>query len=396
VQVVNNTVRIYSNTLATIATDSTSRLAGISSVFASDPEVIYDPGAKKFFYALMEQNAAGSWSLDYGFSKTSAPNSPSADFCHYRHVTGTVQPDYPRLGASNSFVLIGTNNFGAGETYRDSSVYWAVKPSSASVTTCPASPLAGTKSGLPWTPVPSHQTDPNGTGYVVASEGFGGESLTHYAVTKSATTGGAVFSSARSVPVPGYSVPADAPQKGTTDRLGTLDNRLYQVVQSVDPRLGQNVLWTAHTVFAGAGAGVRWYELAASTGAVLQTGLISNSTVSIFNGTISSDRAYVSSTSQAFGSTMVVGYSTSSPTTYPSLAVASKRGADALSLRVTVTASKGPLTCGNDEFICRWGDRSSAHAAPDGALTSATGRVWVTNGSVSGGEYAATNVQIAP
>ena len=361
IEVVNNKVMISTSALTTLSNNTTFALAGTGSGYVGDPEISYDNATKKFYYAMMDQNSSGNWSIDFGFSKTRAPNTTS-DFCHYKYSYGTTTPDYPRLGGSKYFILIGTNNFDSSENYVGSSVQWSKKPSSANITTCPSRPTSGRKTGQSFTPVPAHQTDPSANGYIVTSTWSGGNTIGIQKVTRDATTLKPVFGTRVKVAVRPYAMPDDALQLGTSDALGTLDNRLFEAVQSYDPRLKANVVWTANTVFAGAGSGVQYYELT-TAGAAAQQGVISSSSLYVYNGTVSPDRAYTSSTINGYGSNMGATFTTSSETAYPSMAVATKRGTMTPSAFLYTRTGTAPITCGDDYFICRWGDRSSANSA---------------------------------
>ncbi len=390
VEVINNTVGFYSASLGLVATDTTFNLTGTTSTYVGDPEIIFDQASKKFFYVLIDQDAAGNWRLDYGFSKTASPSSTN-DFCHYQMPTsGTSLTDYPRLGATRDFLLIGENNYAGGSSYTGSSVYWATKPAAADLTTCPPAPTNGQATGFQFTPVPAHQTDPSSVGYILSSVWSGGSSLTKYTVTKSAA-GTPVFSGGTSVPVTSYSIPANADQPGTTDMLSTNDARLYQVLQSWDN--GAAVLWTSHTIFGGNGAAARWYEISTS-GTVLQSGTIADANLDYYYPTISSDRAYKSKTSKGFGQNMVIGFNQSSSTTSVGVDVASEQGRTGVSPVIVASAGDGThISCGG---TCRWGDRSSAHPGLSAVLTNPTGRVWLSQSIVAADGYNTRNLQVAP
>jgi hypothetical protein len=202
-----------------------------------------------------------------------------------------------------------------------------------------------------------------------------------------------VFSAPSTVPVDGYSMPADSDQPGTTDQLSTNDNRLYQVVQSIDPTTGASVLWTSHTIFGGNGAAARWYEIA-TNGSVVQSGTVADPNLDYYYPTIASDRAYHSATAKAYGQNMVIGFNQSSTTSSVGVDVASQRGTAGLSPVVVATPGDGTaIICGG---TCRWGDRSSATAGLSASLTLPTGRVWLSQSIVSNGRYYTRNLQVSP
>src|SRR5439155_24482099 len=105
-----------------------------------------------------------------------------------------------------------------------------------------------------------------------------------------------------------------------------------------------------------------------------------------FNGSVSSDRVYRSSSKKGFGNNLVVNFSTSSATAYPAIQMVSKVGANPQSGFVLVKQSPGPED-GFDCFElqkCRWRDYSGALPDPAAPLTGTVGKVWMDNMWASG------------
>jgi hypothetical protein len=179
-----------------------------------------------------------------------------------------------------------------------------------------------------------------------------------------------------------YTLPANAPQPGTKDVVDTLDGRLIHAVSAVDPRFGKLAVWTSHTVHGGAGAEVRWYEVDPAGASMLQSGAATSSSLYAFNGAVSPDRADTGSQA-AFGSDMVLSFSTSSGRADPAIQMVSKRGADAQSGWVMVDQSSSndtDFTCTSPYGPpCRWGDYSGATPDPSADQTEPSGRVWLAN-----------------
>lgn len=182
-----------------------------------------------------------------------------------------------------------------------------------------------------------------------------------FKVTKDAN-GNAVLGPAQSILVGPYSVPASAPQLGTTATLDTLDTRLRHAIAGVDPRLGVTAIWASHAVFGGAGSEERWYEIRTDlTPALAQFGAATTPGLYAWNGAISSDRAN-DGTTALYGSNMVMGFNTSSASTYPAIQMVSKRGTNAQSAFVVVRQSLGPNVDFSCSPTCRWGDYSDTRA----------------------------------
>jgi len=358
------------------------QLTGFPVNELSDPQILWDPSSQRFYYLVLDVYRD---TFAFGYSTRPDPAS-NADFCKYivdyGYGNSFSLPDYPKLGVTRDFVLIGANVFNLFGQYAGSDIDWFVKPSA---TACPGTLGAGgrfigvmnTDRAYTSTPVPAVNADPTSTGWVVGSVDVGagsGSMLTVFSVTKNGS-GNAVLSAPSAVAVASYSVPPAAPQPGTAATIDTLDTRLKHAVAGVDPALGTTAIWTSHTVFGGAGAEERWYEIGVGgTPALVQSGKATSASLYVFNGGISPDRAN-DGLNGAYGSDMVLGFNTSSTSQYPAVQMLSKQAANAQSGFVVVQQSLGAnvdFTCGP---TCRWGDYSGAMPDP---LVSAGGQVWLS------------------
>jgi hypothetical protein len=222
-------------------------------------------------------------------------------------------------------------------------------------------------------------TDTTDAGWVISTPNARPAStLTQFRVTRNPDGTANVQNPGGSRAVPSYDIPADAPQRNTTQLLDTLDGRLTQAVSAIDPSQGgKQALWTQHTVAGGAGAEVRWYELNLSGKGILQSGKVTDPSTYNFNAAISPDRAVHGST-QRFGESMVLGYTSSSSTLFPQVRMVSKVGPAPQSSEVPVKSSRTFYTgpeCSAD--LCRWGEY--AGATPDPLPASGPSRVWLVN-----------------
>ncbi len=378
IETTNDQIGIYNTNLTKLSQFNISALSQTSDSLGFDPDVTWDPKTKKFYFVTVTQDSSTptNWTLHMGYSKSATPSS-AADFCVQHFANGNNLPDYPKIGGTTNFSLVGVNNYTNAQSYTGSSVYWAKKPGSAALTACP-SLTSGTQGGFQFSTVPAQQTDPSATGYMLSSTWSGGSTITQYKVTGTTVP---TFASAGAYSVTAYSIPANVPQSNGRD-LDTLDNRMWQVQQSFDPRLSKTVLWSSLTTFGGPGAAVEWFELTPATTTAAQQGLVSSASLYAFNGSISSDRRYQSSTVKSYGSAMVVGFDTASATSAPAVRMVSKIGAGARSGFVLVVQATGPdmdYTCPNPGDTCRWGDYSSMTASPISPTGATTGQVWGTN-----------------
>ena len=192
-----------------------------------------------------------------------------------------------------------------------------------------------------FTPVPAIQTDRSKVGYISAMSDIecpdicgSGALITVYSLKPSSGNPLIpVLSAPKSVTVTSYTSPPSAPQKGTGNKLDSLDGRLTHSVSGIDPTSGKTAIWLAHTVLGGAGSMIQWYEIAAASSplALLQTGTVSNANLYVLNAGISNDRTVPATGLPSHGSAMVLGFTTSSSTTYPADQMVSKIGAAAQS-----------------------------------------------------------------
>jgi hypothetical protein len=407
IETINTKFVIYNRTGSSIGSGSLASLTNIpslpnndgcffqgSAASHSDPQMMWDNETQRFYYVDVWYDGTflSCAGVSFGYSTTSTPAGAS-DFCHYRINTGGTLFDYPKLGDSKNFLEVGYNKFsGGGSSYDGSEIMTINKPPSGS--TCAAATAFGLVfhgTGTQATPVPANLVDDsNGTGYVVANPDLtvGGHSASTISLYTVSWNGSSVDGSSRPVPtfggpitvsVPSYSLPSNAPEKGTTALIDTLDGRFEAAVAAIDPAAGGVRIWTAHAVFGsnpGIGAEERWYEINPS-GSLTNHGAAASSSLFIWNGAISSDRS--ASSGGSFGSSFAMSVSTSSSTTYPAIQFVTgvRSGGvltqSALNNLAQATGKNVDFTCSP----CRWGDYSGA--SPDPAATGTVGKVWLAN-----------------
>ena len=374
---------VYNRSGGLLAQGTLGNLSAHNNGDLSDPQILWDPSTQRFYYTVLD---VADDTFAFGFSKTSAPLAP-ADWCQYGADMGygtDYLPDYPKMGDSRDFILIGSNIFYLGLAYVGSDVDWIAKPPAG--TSCPGTltsggwgPLSNADGSQLSTPVPAVQTDPSGTGWVVGAPDITTSGPSTYLTAVPITndgTGHAAIGAPKTITVPSFDVPPNAPQRGSSYVLDTLDGRLERAVAGTDPAYGAMAVWTAHAVAGGAGTEERWYEIDPAAGAVLQQGKATSSSLYVWNGAVSPDRAH-NGTTGAFGSNMVMGFNTSSSSTYPAIQMVTKRGANAQSAFTVINQATGPdvdYSCDN----CRWGDYSGASPDPGASQAGTTGTVWLS------------------
>jgi hypothetical protein len=400
-EIINLNLGIYNRTGGLITSASLTTLTGHFSL--SDPMILWDPHTQRFYYNVWDTGAA---TMAWGFSKDNNPTSIPGSFCNYTSSFGYNPavdiPDYPKLGQTKDFLLIGVNHYPSfSSLHADrTDLLWINKyQSPAPVTTCPASSTFGSgifkdlrngDNSIGFTPVPAIQTDKSGQGFVITEADIEcpdlcgqGTIISVHAIRPSPSNPlvPQFLVKGKDITVGAFESPPDAPQKGTTDLLDTLDGRMEHAVSGKDPAHGSKMaVWVAHTVLGGAGSMTKWYEinpLPISTPSLFQQGTISDPSLYVINTALSPDRA-CDATSCTHGDNMVAGFSTSSSTAFPASQMVSKIGAGAQSAFVVVkqsTTFDNDFTCNP---VCRWGDYGGATPDPT-KMGGSVGEVWLTN-----------------
>jgi hypothetical protein len=407
VELVNTRFAIFKRDGTKLSSGDLGVLTGMGPRFRylTDPQVIWDPGTRRFYYVVLDFDAfargesTNGVDFAFGFSRIASP-SRARDWCKYTVSLGYDNPrtgrrrlgDQPHLGDTADYVLWGMNVFDVtfGVHFEGADVAWVSKPPPGR--RCPrASALSlGTTRRLQtaggaraFTPVVANQIDGSHTGWIVAARhldraGSLARTLSVFRVSPS-THGAVVQKRARSVSVPPYGFPPQAPQAGTFHTLDTIDARLTQAVAAVDPSRKRMVVWTQHAIRGGAGSIVRWYEIDPVQHRAVKRGDVSDPVLWAFNGAIAPDRV-VREGVRRFGRSMVLGFNTSSDATDAAVQMVSKVSGRPQSAFVRVRQSHGPavdFSC--RDGTCRWGDYSGASPDPAAPRTGTRGRVWLTS-----------------
>jgi hypothetical protein len=384
IELVNVNFAIYNKTSNTPATTGTlNGLAGQPArVNSFDPQIIWDPTTNRFYYAMDSILDPSHNLISFGWSKTATPTGPNS-FCHYFLDFGRNFPDFPKLGDSQPFLIIGSNVFNGGGSFAGSDLAAVSKPPAGQK--CPsfnslkfddAFPLKLGATNRAFTPTPANEIDTKANGWAVARSGkLPATKLGLFKITRASNGKPVIPTTATQLTVPSYDVPANAPQKGSVNKLDTSDASNTQAVAAVDP--GHNnkfALWTQHTIFGGAGAQVRWYEIDPAAHSVLQKGTVTSGSLFEFNGAISPNRRVNGATKQG-GNAMLMNFNTSSAGAFPAIKMVSKVGGGAQSGQVPIktgrTLSGGDCARSTKRVPCRWGDYASATPDP-----STADRIW--------------------
>ena len=399
VEMVNRQVGVYNRaTLASTAQIDLDNFLGRPNDRQCDPQIVWDQGAQRWFYAALDCDGGSQNFVLFGWSKTASPtplpsSTGAGNWCRFQQATGSELDDYPKLGTNAGHLIIGTNVFassgsGAFVTAR----IWAYEKPPTGDTSCPgpagfsfgsaATPLQTADLDLAFTPVPANAADGSPDGYVVAAdypETGPASQLMIWHVTGGGGGTPPTLAEDGNVAVAAYDFPNFVPQPGTSRVIDSSDTRLTQAVAMTDPDLsGAKAIWTQHTVDGpGSPSVVQWYELVPSrcaggvcpAAAVEQAGTISDPNQYIFNAAISPTWG---------GNDAVVQYNRGSA----SLAAEIRAGwhsADQAPGATTGNLLIGSSTTSDQDFTCRpgpcrWGDY--AGASPDPVETDT---VWGSN-----------------
>jgi hypothetical protein len=403
IELVNSQFAIYGKGSTTpISTGTLNTLANTSpDDVLFDVQVIWDPTTRRFYYTMIDVVSPIQNRLAYGYSKTASPSSGAgADWCKYAINYGSRFPDFPKLGDSRDYALIGVNVF-LGNFFAGADALAIDKPSGSGCQRHPKlkvrSHLTSHGSTLAFSPVPANEIDTKKTGWIAAiPASLPSQKISLFKVRKK--NGVAKIQKAGSeLKVNRYAEPAQAPQSGNSTRIDTLDARLTQAVGATDP--GHNAkftIWTQHAVAGGAGSMVRWYEIHPFEPKLIQNGSISSGSQYAFDGAISPNRA-VRGSSQSGGKNMVMNFVTSSASSFPAIEMVSKRKGSPQSSPVLVRQSPGPIAgfdCAplrGEPLVCRWGDYAAATPDPN-----ASSRIWSVSQWASGSKPPCTTPASCP
>ncbi|MDX1503055.1 MAG: hypothetical protein R3325_11915, partial [Thermoanaerobaculia bacterium] len=344
---------------------------GLASLFSTtpgcdgspfDPNALYDEEADRFVigadgggssYCLAASagpDPTGVWHT-YAFA-TDFPSHPSGPFFF----------DYPHAGVGREAIYMGANLFSGG--FFEGRV-WAVDKTA--VYAGAASPAVITHStGSRSTPQPA-----NLHGFAQGTWPAAGP---HYLLTDDSAFSGArlgVWSWADPfgaddlvlvgevdlAPATGAAgFPLPAPQSGAVANLDANDWR----VQDAEYRNGE--LWTTQTVSCNPGGGtvdcIRWARIDPATPAVLDAGLLGSDGVYRIFGDLAANHC----------GDLAVGYTTTGPALFPSVAVAGRRIGDAPGSLGPETELRGGDRAYSsfDASPLRWGDYTGLTPDPDG------------------------------
>jgi len=388
VEMVNSVIGVYDRTDLSLVTKArfNSWLVISPSIPLCDPQIQWDSSSQRWLYVILECNF-GLAKFLFGWSKTPDPSDLVNGWCKFSQSTPGVLSDYPKLGHSKKYMLVGTNNYSDPTTFVTAEIFWMRTPDPGD-TSCVAPTVQskgstamklrnGDGTTLASTPVPVNTSTNADDGYVVSAydpfpNGPPGVPQSKLAVWHLDSNG--MLHPHSDIDVTTYAIPSPALNLGGNNAVGidTLDGRLTQAVG--DPTTG---IYTQHTVNgAGGRSKVTWYEIriASSVATLTQEGDITSLTEFVYNGAISP---------RSDGAGAVIFYNRSSASTPVVIATLGRMNRTPLGqmdpgeiVLATSTAGDTDFSCNyqGTGFPCRWGDY--AGASPDPVIANV---VWGSN-----------------
>ena len=402
VELINSVIGVYNRSDLSLAVQATFfAWLGVANPFATplcDPQIQWDPSSQRWLYVVLEC-IPGNDKFLFGWSKTPNPTDLVNGWCKFNLSTPGVLSDYPKLGHSSKYMMVGTNNFSDSgiNPFVTAQITWMRTPNPG-VTTCTApsahfegsaaTPLTnGDGVTLTSTPVPVNTSTNAADGYVISGyDAFGagppGSPQHKLAVFHLDSLG--ILHAASDLTVNIYSIPAPAPNLGGSSfNIDTLDARLTQAVG--DPTTG---IYTQHTVDGTLGRSkVTWYEIKVVSGVpkLIQQGDITSSTDFVYNAAISP---------RGDGQGAVIFYNRSSAAIDPVIATQGRMIWTAAGQMEPGEIVLAASTAGDSDFscdftlhgeACRWGDYSGASPDPNNNNVVWGSNQALTTPSIDGG-----------
>jgi hypothetical protein len=395
VQTVNTSIGIYDKAtgtqLAAFTFDSLFSQAASGTPCDSsnqgDPVVVYDSFADRWIISdfAWTSFSSGPFYQCFAVSQSGDPVSGGWNFYAFKTESGSLLPDYPKLGVWPDGIYMSANDFATtgSQSFKNAQV-WAFDRQAMEA----GAPATGVTFNLPsrvqgvtvFSLLPSNARTVTGTPPAGAPNYFasiyGSYNIrvwkfhVDFATPSNSTLSGPTNSSIATFNVGPSNVP-----EALGNNVDTLSYRLMMQNQYTNLG-GSESLWLTHTVGNGGSpnvAQVRWYQLPVTGGTIAksprQQSTFAPDAKNRFMPSLALDKL----------GDLAIGYSVSDKTMYPSIRYAGRLAGDPLS---TLTQSETSLIEGTGYQCCtfsdgstntRWGDYSAMTIDPDGCT------FWYTN-----------------
>ena len=379
IEMVNNSASIWSKSGALVAQLDLNTLFGIPELVGSDPRILYDAAAGRFYATYISFNPP-PYNLFFGNDTTvqilwSLNNAPAgyADWngCSYLDTTGRLH-DNPAIGFSDDKIAIGSDVFAWPDAAQNPSLppigadtILIDKSTALSNTTpCPGAYLGPASAG---NIRPAQALSAGSSLYMASLPETGGTTATLWTVTGSVIAQ-TIGRSRADLPMNATTMPPAATQSGASSTIETNDARALDAV------------WANGML-----------DVSSNTGCVPVNDSVARSCVHLLQidtgapavarevtfGGAPGEHLYFPSMRPDASANLAVVYTRSSATTAPSVSASVLDPTWSAVSPLTVRSGVGPYT-GIDSSPYRWGDYSGA------AVDPVDGSIWVA------GEYSAS------
>jgi hypothetical protein len=336
-----------------------------------DPTAVYDGIADRW---VISQFSVTTTPYLMCVAVSTSPD-PTGSYFRYSFDYGNTDfPDYPKMSVWPDAYYLTVNIFAGGTTFSGTRV--AALDRTAMLAGQPANQQQFSTStaygGLLATTLDGRTLPPSGSpNYVVGLGASASNSIAYWKFHVDWTTpANSTFSGPTELSVAGYSEACAGgtciPQSGTSQRLDSLADRIMFRLPYRNFGDHESIVLN-HSVTAGGGVGVRWYELRISGGnaSVFQQGTYAPDSTFRWMGSIAQDEA----------GDIGLGFSQSSSADHPGIRYTGRLATDAAG---TMPQGEGTIFTGagsqTGQNLSRWGDYSAITVDPTDDCT-----FWYTN-----------------
>ena len=345
-----------------------------------DPTVNYDKQSGR--WVIADFAWAGSYTSGpyYQCLAVSAPGADptSAQWTFYAiEVSASALNDYPKVASGPDALFITSNLFTSGSAYAGTKVM-AISRATLGGTLVVKEATTGTAYGALLAAnidpdVQSSQVPATADERLVSLGNTALELWTFHTGFSDSTAPS--FAGPVNAGVRAYTAAGQIATPG--ERVDSLSDRVMNLAQYRDGHL-----FVAHSVVAGSGAGVRWYDVDLSTNKVALQ--------STFAPGSGSPSRWMPALAVGKDGSLAIGYSVASSSTYPGLRISGATGSQLAAQRNT-TARAGSLTYGEATLVNgtgaprrqynRWGDYAQMTVDADGCTAWFTSEWYATTGN---------------
>jgi hypothetical protein len=348
---------------------------GCATNNAGDPVVQYDAAADRWLVTQLGSTSGPTYSECIAVSQN---NNPSGAYYLYSYPFDTYLNDYPKFGvwptATNSAYLASYNLFANGQNAAGAKLCAYDRTAMLAGANSPVS-ICKQVSDQGFLPADLDGATPPPDGTPAYFLNFDSQSsLSLYQLSLDFTTSTGTLNGPTDIAVTPFT---EACGGGTCiaqpngQKLDSLGDRLmyrlaYRVFSGTGGAFDHASMVVNHSVLAGSSVGVRWYELRQTS---------PGGPLSVFQqGTFAPDSNYrwMGSAAMDGAGNIAIGYSKSSSSVYPSIAITSRTPAMPLGTMSTETILQAGV--GAQTTYPRWGDYTSLRIDPSDDTT-----FWYTN-----------------